>query len=79
MEYPKFCLNWFEKLLHSLMQQLRAQRVLFVLDNLERILEEGNGSGRMRTGFDNYASLLRQVGETVHQSCLLLTSREKPT
>ncbi len=34
--------------------------------------------GRMRSGFDEYARLLQQIGETAHQSCLLLTSRELP-
>ena len=32
----------------------------------------------MRAGYGGYARLLRQVGESAHQSCLLLTSREKP-
>jgi WD40 repeat protein/transcriptional regulator with XRE-family HTH domain len=68
----------FEERLHLLMQQLRLQRVLLVLDNLETLLKEGTGTGRMRAGFEAYARLLRQVGETAHQSCLLLTSREKP-
>ena len=36
------------------------------------------GTGRMRAGFEGYAQLLRRMGETRHQSCLLLTSREKP-
>src|SRR5262249_8102141 len=49
-----------------------------VLDNLEMLLEEGEGTGRMRVGFEGYAHLLRRTGETAHQSCLLLTSREKP-
>src|SRR5207244_1250030 len=61
-----------------LMEQLRARRVLLVLDNLEMLLEEGEGTGRMRAGFEGYARLLRRMGETRHQSCLLLTSREKP-
>jgi len=65
--------------LHLLMEQLRARRVLLVLDNLEMLLEEGEGTGRMRAGFEGYARLLRRMGETAHQSCLLLTSREKPT
>ncbi len=68
----------FEGRLHLLMQQLRLQRVLLVLDNLETLLKEGTGTGRMRAGFEAYARLLRQVGETAHKSCLLLTSREKP-
>ena len=33
----------------------------------------------MRPGYANYAQLLRRLAETEHQSCLLLTSREKPS
>ncbi|CAA9284874.1 MAG: High-affinity carbon uptake protein Hat/HatR, partial [uncultured Chloroflexia bacterium] len=57
--------------LRLLMEQLRAQRVLLVLDNLEVLLEEGTGVGRMRSGFEDYARLLGRTGETSHQSCLL--------
>jgi len=32
----------------------------------------------MRAGSQGYARLLQRIGETAHQSCLLLTSREKP-
>ncbi len=67
-----------EERLRLLMEQLRARRVLLVLDNLEMLLEEGEGTGRMRAGFEGYARLLRRIGEIRHQSCLLLTSREKP-
>jgi hypothetical protein len=67
-----------EERLRLLMEQLRARRVLLVLDNLEMLLEEGEGTGRMRAGFEGYARLLRRMGEIRHQSCLLLTSREKP-
>jgi WD40 repeat protein/DNA-binding CsgD family transcriptional regulator len=49
-----------------------------VLDNLEMLLAEGEGTGRMRAGYEDYGRLLRRVAETAHQSCLLLTSREKP-
>ncbi len=68
----------FERHMHLLMEQLRMQRVLLVLDNLEVLLEEGTGTGRIHVDFDNYARLLQQVGETAHQSCLVLTSREMP-
>ncbi len=61
-----------------LLNYLREARALLVLDNLEALLEEGAGTGRMRPGYEGYARLLRRVAETVHQSCLLLTSREKP-
>jgi len=64
--------------LRLLLEQLRARRVLLVLDNLEMLLEEGEGTSRMRAGFESYTRLLRRMGKTAHQSCLLLTSREKP-
>jgi WD40 repeat protein/transcriptional regulator with XRE-family HTH domain len=67
-----------EERLRLLMEQLRDRRVLLVLDNLEMLLEEGEGMGHMRAGSEGYARLLRRMGETAHQSCLLLTSREKP-
>jgi len=35
------------------------------------------GTGYMRAGYEGYGQLLRRVGESEHQSCLLLTSREK--
>src|SRR5437763_5929278 len=61
-----------------LLEFLRQERALLVLDNLETLLEEGEGMGSMRAGYEGYGQLLRRVGETMHQSCLLLTSREKP-
>jgi WD40 repeat protein/transcriptional regulator with XRE-family HTH domain len=70
--------NSLEARLGLLLEQFRARRVLLVLDNLEMLLEEGEGTGRIRADFEEYARLLRRMGETTHQSCLLLTSREKP-
>src|SRR6266566_2094260 len=67
-----------ERRLSLLLEELRTSRVLLVLDNLEVLLEEGEVLGRLRPGFEAYGHLLRRVGETTHQSCLLLTSREKP-
>ncbi len=61
-----------------LLKLLQSRRVLLVLDNLETLLEGGQNSGSMRPGYEDYSRLLRRVAETTHQSCLLLTSREKP-
>ena len=66
-----------EHRLSLLLEHLRAQRVLLVLDNLESLFLEGEMLG-LRAGYEGYARLLRSVAETAHQSCLLLTSREKP-
>src|SRR5439155_513268 len=67
-----------ERRISRLLEHLREQRVLLVLDNLESLLEEGEVRGHLRPGDEGYARLLRRVAETGHQSCLLLTSREKP-
>src|SRR5437660_912002 len=66
-----------EPRISRLLEHLRSSRVLLVLDNLETLLEEGEVRGHLRPGYEGYARLLRRVGETAHQSCLLLTSREK--
>ncbi len=66
-----------ERRLGLLLEHLRTQRAFVVLDNLETLLEEGVDTGRMRAGYEDYGQLLRRVAETEHQSCLLLTSREK--
>ncbi len=61
-----------------LLDCLRSRRVLLVYDNLESLLEEGEDSGRMRAGYEGFSRVLSRIAETEHQSCLLLTSREKP-
>ena len=61
-----------------LMQYLRQHRCLLVLDNAETILRSGDAAGHYLAGYEDYGDLLHQVGEGVHQSCLILTSREKP-
>jgi len=57
---------------------LRESRCLIVLDNLETILQGGEEAGHFRPGYEGYGELLRLFAEGSHQSCLILTSREKP-
>src|SRR6266581_3147137 len=61
-----------------LIHYLRNARCLLVLDNVEAVLEGRTRSGKYREGYEGYGKLFRWVEETAHQSCLLLTSREKP-
>ncbi|WP_424101238.1 NB-ARC domain-containing protein [Moorena producens] len=61
-----------------LIDYLRAERCLFILDNVESILSPDQRAGAYRPGYEGYGQLLRSWGETNHQSCLVLTSREKP-
>ncbi len=57
---------------------LRSSRCLLVFDNIETLLKPGSPAGRYREGYEGYEELFRRVAETIHQSCLILTSREKP-
>jgi hypothetical protein len=61
-----------------LLQYLQQQRCLLVLDNAETILRGGDQAGRYREGYEGYGDLILRVGETAHQSLLIVTSREKP-
>ena len=57
---------------------LRMNRCLIILDNFESILEGGNLSSKYRKGYEEYGELLRHISEIPHQSCVIITSREKP-
>ncbi len=62
----------------KLIDCLYKQRCLLILDNAETILRSSDSAGYYREGYEVYGELLKRVGEIPHQSCLLLTSREKP-
>jgi hypothetical protein len=62
----------------ALMEQLRQKRCLLIFDNLESILQGGNRSGQYPQGYEDYRLLLARIADEPHQSCLILTGREKP-
>ncbi len=62
-----------------LIHYLRTRRALLILDNAESVLQAGERSGQYQPGYEGYGQILRAVGDSAHQSCLILTSREKPT
>ena len=61
----------------KLMEGLRQKRCLLILDNVETILSAGQPA-QYRAGYEGYGQLFKEIGGVSHQSCLLLTSREKP-
>lgn len=62
----------------QLIDYLSASRCLLVLDNFDTVLASGTRVGSYRQGYEGYGEMLHQIGERPHQSCLILTSREKP-
>ncbi|WNZ25788.1 NACHT domain-containing protein [Leptolyngbya sp. NK1-12] len=63
---------------HRLLHWLQSHRCLVILDNVETILQAGGQAGQYQPDYEDYGDLFRLMGESVHQSCLILTSREKP-
>jgi transcriptional regulator with XRE-family HTH domain len=61
-----------------LLDHLRRQRCLLVLDTFESILRGNDRAGSYRSGYEDYSRLLQAIGQSRHQSCLLLTGRERP-
>ncbi|MBN3906819.1 MAG: hypothetical protein HWQ35_09760 [Nostoc sp. NMS1] len=68
----------FSERVSRLLYYLQNHRCLVILDNAESILRSGSRAGLYREGYEEYGELLRRIGEATHQSCLVLTSREKP-
>ncbi len=60
------------------LEYLRENRCLILLDGFEAILQKGDFVGHYREGYRRYGELLKRLGEEPHQSCLVLTSLEKP-
>ncbi|MGD8585109.1 MAG: BTAD domain-containing putative transcriptional regulator [Chloroflexota bacterium] len=63
--------------LSLLLELLRAQRCLLVLDNVDTVMEQ-NQAGAFRDGYADYGQLLEFVAKHDHQSSLLFTTRELP-
>ncbi len=64
--------------LRQLINCMRAHRCLIVLDNVEPLFAEGDRAGTYRPGYEAYGDLFKTIGETDHNSCLMVTSRELP-
>ncbi|MGD1911120.1 MAG: NB-ARC domain-containing protein [Rivularia sp. (in: cyanobacteria)] len=62
----------------KLMECLINHRCLLILDNVETILSSNGQVGECQPGYEGYSQLLKRLGGVPHNSCILLTSREKP-
>lgn len=67
-----------EGLLSCLMKYLRQYRCLLILDNYDSVLQSGGRAGQYCPEYEGYEQLLRRVADEIHQSCVLITTREKP-
>ncbi|MEK0189822.1 NACHT domain-containing protein [Microcoleus anatoxicus] len=67
-----------EEKITRLIDYLKSSRCLLILDNAESILQSSNHIGEYREGYQGYGDLLKRIAQSSHQSCLVITSREKP-
>jgi WD40 repeat protein len=61
-----------------LIEYLQQHRCLLIFDSLESIMRIGGRAGSYQEEYESYSILFERLGETEHQGCLLLTSREQP-
>ena len=69
----------FHEQITCLIEHFRKFRCLLILDNFDTLLEHGQGTGTYIDGYAAYGELLWRLGETNHQSCVMIASREKPS
>ena len=62
----------------ALIEYLRRDKCLIVLDTATEIWQSGDLAGHYCEQYKEYGELLRRLGTEAHQSCLLLCTREKP-
>jgi WD40 repeat protein/transcriptional regulator with XRE-family HTH domain len=56
---------------------LRASRCLVVFDNIESLMCDENRAGICADEYQEYSQLFQRLAASEHQSCVLLTTREK--
>ncbi|MBW4634523.1 MAG: hypothetical protein KME30_22220 [Iphinoe sp. HA4291-MV1] len=69
--------NNIDDLISKLLNVLRQHRVLLILDSWETVMG-GDGAERYQAGYEKYGELLRRIAQQNHQSCLVITSQERP-
>ena len=65
--------------LSILIEYLRDNRCLIILDDVQQILSSGQLAGHYKPGYENYGTLFKLIGEIPHNSCLILNSWEPPS
>ncbi len=67
-----------ESKIAQILDYLRKNRCLIVLDDVQMLLGSGQLAGQYKTGYEDYQLFFKLIAEVCHQSCLILNSWEKP-
>ncbi|GEM_PF-1984842 len=73
-DYPQT--NNINQQIETLIYYLHKYRCLLILDRGELLIKEKDPFKKYKEGFENYGTFLKRIGESSHQSCLLITSQE---
>ncbi len=65
--------------IRSIIKYFNEFRCLIILDNTESVMERGTNHDQYLPEHEDYGRFFERVGTSKHQSCLLLTSRVKPS
>ena len=68
----------FQQRLNCFLAYLTRYRCLLILDNFESVLRSDYPAGQYHQEYQAYAELLTALSQRRHQSCIIITSREKP-
>lgn len=75
---PPLCTGAPDDWVAHLLDCLREQRCLVVLDNVESLMCEGDTAGQFHPDHQAYERLIEWMAHGEYQGCLLLVSREQP-
>jgi NACHT domain len=67
-----------ESKIHHLLGWFRRHRCLLILDDFDSVLQGSSSIGAYGSHHEGYGLLLRYLADAQHQSCLVITTREKP-
>ncbi|MEG5018774.1 MULTISPECIES: ATP-binding protein [unclassified Microcoleus] len=67
-----------ETKISQILDYLRKNRCLIVLDDVQMLFGSGELAGQYKTGYEDYQLFFKLIAEVCHQSCLILNSWEKP-
>jgi Cdc6-like AAA superfamily ATPase len=67
-----------DELISQLLPYLKKSRCLIILDGLEFILKNREFAGFYQDNYQNYGRFFQRLGTERHDSCFLITSRDKP-
>ncbi|MEO0841030.1 MAG: NB-ARC domain-containing protein [Cyanobacteria bacterium J06643_5] len=65
-------------LINKLIDNLQNQRCLIVFDNFDAVFCRDDYAGNYLDECEGYKEIVQKIAEIQHQSCLIITSREKP-